>query len=1554
MTKTPTGRGGGGPPCPTHCRLVLLGTVLLLHVLCHVTAQGDGNGNPNGNGNGNPNGNGNVGDAVSATTNFTCQNITCQHGTCNDTSEGPVCTCDIGWIGDNCTQDVDECTNSDDQCPGPSDRCVNTNGSFTCDCDQGYQRLSPDQNCTDVDECTNSDDQCPGPSDRCVNTNGSFTCDCDQGYQRLSPDQNCTDEDECQSQVCQNGGFCENQAGSYECICQTGWSGTNCDTDVDECTNSDQCPGPSDRCVNTNGSFTCDCDQGYQRLSPDQNCTEDVILPYNNSKARREWGDDQMFGPFLIPAGLTLNGRTFIQYYISTNGYVIFNSDVSRPSLPANLSTPTLTPLSFLAPYWSDIHIPQAGSTTWGDSGLYHVTLSLQDTYSDDVTMGLFQDYTTKAGLTDFKPIFIGVVTWVNVLPYKAEDFPNFRPATFQVVMATDGRSLQGRVAWRSTWARMADFSVQALHHLTADTAQSWDSFLTDTPSNTTFSFPSSSQSGSLEPCVQWLATKGPQFAHSGSDGVACPCWRSQAEVDPLFVEVTGSTLEGSTCFISRVFSHLTGRKTRCCYMGGLQSDGITPNGMMSINPTDPWYPELKNATQNSEVRAGYDQCCSPSNYHPITCGQFRQVFPRDNCSRYSAPDTAMVWGQGHVMTVDSRQYLYNGWGEYLLLTFTGAGQDSDVPMQIQGRTLKTGQDNFNTTVLNAVAVKYGDMTPFEVHAEGGVLKVYKGGQAVTSPAAPGVLGSDVAVTVTGDGVMDIAFPSGVALLVGASENRLTLSVWARGLGSTDTLQGLLLARSMGPDFHSLNPQKKFAQAARWALSENDTLFTYNLTGGGDSFSTYQHPDFVPSFPPATLPLLEATLNETSRWEEGNGVCRDNLACLQDFLVTGDLTGANSTRNTQEGLRVRRATLEEEPPQFSTPASVWNVTLAHGTFIRHVAVSPEVTNSSLYPDVTVSEGHSPPDVPLNYTFEAGPGPGQWELRWYLDEHVRNLTSLRWTVLASSAVTAMQSGRLPTVVLCACARSSECDFSRVDLMVEAVPGALYMADCKCDVTKGGRYCLDDVSACDACNAVSSCNTTVCVCPVGYEGDGVKCYEKDECLQPDTCEQNCQNSVGSYTCSCNAGYTLAPNGRCHDVDECVEKADNCSSSNQFCLNTLGGFVCPCRPAFGGDNCEQQVKHRYGGYIQFRDLPDKGQGWSDDLQHVQSGGSKSKLAQKIETLIGFLLTEGNIPFIQTSVVNFTRIQPARRRRRSTGGGQDAMIRAQYEVSTSQPQEVTSLNAAITSGFSSSCVGSECRLSGSSSSPGQVLYGVVVAQTGFQVNYSLCDSDRTNECHDRSTVCTTVNGTAVCQCRDGYQPWPLYDNICQDRDECQTSTTQELCKVASDSAECRNMDGSYYCLCPPSYRWDAVSMGCVEVTLKDVCSEEQPCRNGAECVNTMNDPFYACRCTDGWTGRDCSDEDGEAERYRLTLIGVAVGLGVLCLILLIVIIVVCCMRSRSDESDMSPESAPKYRDYRRTGSNAGLTDDHHYSQPTNGASAQRFSNPAYMEEPEVVSKRL
>jgi len=47
------------------------------------------------------------------------------------------------------------------------------------------------------------------------------------------------------------------------CVCETGWAGTRCENDVDEC-DTNPCIGVNKQCVNTQGSYICRCATGYE------------------------------------------------------------------------------------------------------------------------------------------------------------------------------------------------------------------------------------------------------------------------------------------------------------------------------------------------------------------------------------------------------------------------------------------------------------------------------------------------------------------------------------------------------------------------------------------------------------------------------------------------------------------------------------------------------------------------------------------------------------------------------------------------------------------------------------------------------------------------------------------------------------------------------------------------------------------------------------------------------------------------------------------------------------------------------------------------------------------------------------------------------------------------------------------------------------------------------------------------------------------------------------------------------------------------------------------
>ncbi|XP_070987047.1 latent-transforming growth factor beta-binding protein 4-like [Oncorhynchus clarkii lewisi] len=158
------------------------------------------------------------------------------------------CKPGFGLVDRHCT-DVDECLHSPTPCA--NGRCENTAGSYKCACRSGFRLQG--NTCGDVDECENAL-QCPGRE--CINSEGSFICvACSPGFE--AGNGQCTDIDECRqtSNLCANG-RCENTPGSYRCVCRTGFKpqGSIC-IDLDECEDPSQCPGQ--RCVNSEGSYKC-------------------------------------------------------------------------------------------------------------------------------------------------------------------------------------------------------------------------------------------------------------------------------------------------------------------------------------------------------------------------------------------------------------------------------------------------------------------------------------------------------------------------------------------------------------------------------------------------------------------------------------------------------------------------------------------------------------------------------------------------------------------------------------------------------------------------------------------------------------------------------------------------------------------------------------------------------------------------------------------------------------------------------------------------------------------------------------------------------------------------------------------------------------------------------------------------------------------------------------------------------------------------------------------------------------------------------------------------
>ncbi|XP_064408096.1 epidermal growth factor-like protein 8 [Latimeria chalumnae] len=79
---------------------------------------------------------------------------------------------------------------------------------------------------------------------------------------------------------CQNSGACSKP---YTCDCRPGWGGRYCQIDLNECQAQVQLCGQ--HCVNTAGSYRCECRQGYALAADRKSCVKLEVSPVGTGVA---------------------------------------------------------------------------------------------------------------------------------------------------------------------------------------------------------------------------------------------------------------------------------------------------------------------------------------------------------------------------------------------------------------------------------------------------------------------------------------------------------------------------------------------------------------------------------------------------------------------------------------------------------------------------------------------------------------------------------------------------------------------------------------------------------------------------------------------------------------------------------------------------------------------------------------------------------------------------------------------------------------------------------------------------------------------------------------------------------------------------------------------------------------------------------------------------------------------------------------------------------------------------------------------------------------------
>uniref|UniRef100_UPI003AAC0E98 protein eyes shut homolog n=1 Tax=Centroberyx gerrardi TaxID=166262 RepID=UPI003AAC0E98 len=173
-----------------------------------------------------------------------CDSNPCQHnGTCSDLAGYYKCQCPTGFLGEDCEVDIDACALPNNTCP-PKTQCLDLPDGFKYTC-----RVPCPQN---IQPCANGG--------RCLlNSARSYSCVCTPGWSGRNCQINVND---CVQHWCQNGATCVDEIDGYRCLCPRGYTGVYCEVDIDYCAGH-HC-SEHGVCLDQQYNFTCRCMLGFE------------------------------------------------------------------------------------------------------------------------------------------------------------------------------------------------------------------------------------------------------------------------------------------------------------------------------------------------------------------------------------------------------------------------------------------------------------------------------------------------------------------------------------------------------------------------------------------------------------------------------------------------------------------------------------------------------------------------------------------------------------------------------------------------------------------------------------------------------------------------------------------------------------------------------------------------------------------------------------------------------------------------------------------------------------------------------------------------------------------------------------------------------------------------------------------------------------------------------------------------------------------------------------------------------------------------------------------
>ncbi|KAJ8307562.1 hypothetical protein KUTeg_015646 [Tegillarca granosa] len=801
----------------------------------------------------------------------------------------------------------------------------------------------------------------------------------------------------------------------------------------------------------------------------------------------------------------------------------------------------------------------------------------------------------------------------------------------------------------------------------------------------------------------------------------------------------------------------------------------------------------------------------------------------------YELRPVARGLGDPHIITLDNKQYTFNGLGEYVYLKIDNA----NTTFEIQARTSFVTDVNgtvVNATIFSAFAARDGNAR-FQ-------MVIFANNKDYTSQFYSGSLDKDddglnlrrdndtLTVSFDESGI-EISVEVGVRMLKTALSipsdefNGETMGLVGNNDGQTDNEFMLPNGTQLQPNDtdtekklfynfgqkckliyklfrHKENIQKKTFDlcVVRWVIYYdfiNSILTITNITvkrliepqkslfnySAGNTPSNYTDPNFVPVF------LDEFSQEERNKAEQNcNGP--DNTACIYDVLLTKDEQIGQDSGNTV-------AEAEQEEQELSN--------------LQPEITGPEQINVEVGQPINI-EVNATDDGTFNYSVISGPA-----------------SNFNYDIIDDKGLAA--AALEVTVIMCSkCSDHGSCNYN---VTRPTTTNLFKYATCICNTGWEGDNCENDTNGCltDPCSEGRNCTDLT---PDEEVKFGHAYNYINECNGTiHNCQQNCVNNLGSYTCSCNHGYQLKDKYNCEDINECFEKIDGCE---QYCTNKDGGFDCSCSYGYellaDGKTCNQTIDN-----CKLNNLT-----CSYGCENTTQSGDFQCICPAGYTLAA----DGS----NCTDVDECKMNLCQQNCSNSDGSYTCHCYNGYTLN----EDKKTCSACEVPTWGPNCSNRcNCGLGGSSCSP----TSGCVCRPG----YAGPTCSDINECTENpgicpaNTKCENLVGTYSCNCLAGYEK---VGDVCQNINECNSAVLNN-CSI--ELSTCTDNEGSFTCTCNSGYNQDG-PYKCVDIdecaTKSDDC--EQDCQNnvgGYNCICNLgfvlnNDRKTCKKVFDPCSSRNCS----------------------------------------------------------------------------------------------------